>query len=55
LSVIAGLPHGGIVEIKAARAVEGFLRCAGELPAREDVVEIVVVARPVDGEAPRAG
>ena len=42
---------GGVAEVEAARAVEGFLRSAGELSAGEHAGLLVVVAGAVDGEA----
>ncbi len=45
-------PGGWIGEVEAAGAVEGFLRGAGGVAGGQDAGLVVVVAGPVDGEAP---
>ena len=52
---VLGLPGGGVVEVEAAGAVEGFFGGAGGQAAGQVVGLVVVVAGPVDREAPGAG
>ena len=48
-------PGGGVGEVEAAGAVEGFFERSGELAAGQDAVLVVVVAGAVDRETPEAG
>jgi hypothetical protein len=49
------LPGGGVVEVEAAGAIEGFLGGACGVAAGQDGVLVVVAAGQVDREAPQVG
>ena len=48
-------PGGGVAEVEAAGAVDGFFGGAGGLAAGQDGVFVAVSAGQVDGEAPPVG
>src|SRR5260370_3927173 len=48
-------PGGGVAEVEAAGAVEGFFGGSGWLAAGQEAVLVVVVAGAVDREPPGAG
>lgn len=52
---LVGCPGGGVVEVEATGAVEGFYGCSGGVSGGQNAVFVAVAASEVDRETPAVG